>query len=168
MNNVCLVDRVAVLFRRLVHVVSTVSVAQQYHFYKRNCSMAEHTSPQPTIEHQNLSLEQTLLSPDRSTIIQRVLVEQWDRLGGKGFWESWRSSSLIPAQQPVQQLHLSVYPSHVEALTLIILLQIHRHYYQQGCIRPIQIHLIKPLTSPPTSLRNLSHQPRIPILLHPN
>jgi len=99
MNNVCLTGQVAVLFRRLVHVVSTVSVAQQYHFYKRNHSTVEHTSSQPTIEYQGLSLGQALLSPDRTSTIPSVLAEQWSRLSGGGFGELWRSSSLL-AQQP--------------------------------------------------------------------
>lgn len=99
MNNVCLAGQVAVLFRRLVHVVSTVSVAQQYHFYKRNRSTAEHTSPPRTIEFQDLSLAQTLLDPYRSSTIPRILVEQWGKLKGGSLWESWKSS-LTLVQEP--------------------------------------------------------------------
>ncbi|KAF9781728.1 alpha beta-hydrolase [Thelephora terrestris] len=109
MNNVCLTGQVAVLFRRLVHVVSTVSAVQQYHFHKRNRSTPEHTSSQPTIECQGLPLGQTLLSPDRSSTIPRVLAEQWDRLKGRGFWDSWRSS-LMAAREPRQGHNFGVGP----------------------------------------------------------
>ena len=101
MNNVCLAGQVAVLFRRLVHVVSTVSVAQQYHFYQRNRSTVEHTSSQPTVEYQDLPLGQTLLNGGRSSAIPSVLAEQWSRFKGREFWESWRSS-LMSVQQPPQ------------------------------------------------------------------
>ena len=115
MNNVCLAGQVAVLFRRLVHVVSTVSVAQQYHFYKRNRSTAEHTSSQPTIEYKDLSLGQTLLDPERSSAIPRILAEQWSRLKGRSVWESWRYC-LVSVQQPQQQLSFSVYLLHAKPL----------------------------------------------------
>jgi hypothetical protein len=96
-----------VLFRRLVHVVSTVSVAQQYHFYKRDHPTAEHTSSQRTIEYQDLPLEHPLLNTERSFAISHVLAEQWSRLKGRNFLESWRSSLMAQQQQ-----NLSVYPSH--------------------------------------------------------
>ncbi|KAF9649780.1 alpha/beta-hydrolase [Thelephora ganbajun] len=99
MNNVCLAGQVAVLFRRLVHVVSTVSVAQQYHFHKRNRSTPEHTSSQPTIKYQGLSLGQTLFNADRSSTIPRVMAEQWSRLKGRSFWASW-PSNLMSVQHP--------------------------------------------------------------------
>lgn len=118
MNNVCLTGQVAVLFRRLVNVVSTVSVAQQYHFYQRSRSTAEHTSSQPTVEHQDLPLGQTLLDADRPSTIPQVLAEQWGRLRGGGFWESWRSS-LMSVQQPQQQLNFGV---HFATARLLVLL----------------------------------------------
>jgi hypothetical protein len=121
MNNVCLAGQVAVLFRRLVHVVSTVSVAQQYHFYRRNLSTAEHTSSQPTIECQDLSRGQTFLNAARSSAIPSVLVEQWGRLKDGGFWESWRSS-LVLVQQPQNQLNFSAYLSYARLLVLLTLL----------------------------------------------
>ena len=102
MNNVCLAGQVAVLFRRLVHVVSTVSVAQQYHFYKRKRSTAEHPSSQPTIELQGLSLGRTLLSADRPSTIPSILAEQWSRLKDGNFGELWHSNS-GPAQQRQRQ-----------------------------------------------------------------
>ena len=118
MNNVCLASQVAVLFRRLVHVVSTVSVAQQYHFYKRNRSKAEHTSSQQTIEYKDLSLGQALLGVEKSSAIPHVLAEQWSRLKGRSFWESWRSN--LTAQQQ-QRPDFSVYSS-VVFLTFILLI----------------------------------------------
>jgi hypothetical protein len=115
MNNVCLASQVAVLFRRLVHVVSTVSVAQQYLFYQRNRPAVEHTSSPPAIECQDLSLAQALLNAERSPSIPRVLAEQWGRLKGVGFWESWRSS-LASVQQSQQQLSFSAYLLHTRPL----------------------------------------------------
>ena len=111
MNNVCLAGQVAVLFRRLVHVVSTVSVVQQYHFYKRNRSTAEHTSSQRTIEYRDLPLEQLRLNTERTFAIPRILAEQWSRLKGRNFWDPWRSS-LMAVQQSQQHQNLSVYLSH--------------------------------------------------------
>lgn len=118
MNNVCLASQVAVLFRRLVHVVSTVSVAQQYHFYKRNRSTTEHTSSQQTIEYKDLSLGQALLDAEQSSTIPHVLAEQWSRLKERSFWESWRS--ILTAQQQQQQ-NRSVYLS-VVFLTFVLLI----------------------------------------------
>ena len=155
MNNVCLAGQVAVMFRRLVHVVSTVSVVQQYHIYKRSPSTAEHTLSQPTVEYQDLSLGQPLFNPERPPTIHHVLTEQWNRLRGGNFWESCRST--LSAQQP-QQLqwpNFSAYPSRSQ-LSLLIPPQVLLHFChgsgQRDRIRlilmrsphPIKLHLRTP------------------------
>ena len=120
MNNVCLAGQVAVLFRRLVHAVSTVSAVQQYHFYNRNRTTAEHISSQPTIECQDLPLGQALFSPNRSSTMPRVFAEQWDRLKGRGFWDSWRSSMVLVGEaQREQSFVFGAYLSHVQSLVLL-------------------------------------------------
>ena len=164
MNNVCLAGQVAVLFRRLVHVVSTVSVAQQYHFYKRNRSTAEHTSSPRTIEFQDLSLAQTLLDPYRSSTLPRVLVEQWGRLKGGSFWESCRSSLTL-----VQEPNFSTHLLHSQVFVLLISLQVHLHSChglgQRDHTRPIlppSPHPIKLPFHTPAQLRNPNRRVRTP------
>jgi hypothetical protein len=121
MNNVCLAGQVAVLFRRLVHVVSTLSVVQQYHFYNRNRSTTEHTSSQRAIEYQDQYLGQALLNANGSSTIPRVLAEQWDRVRGRSFWEP-RGSSQLLVQQSQQQPNFSPYPSHSQTFISLIFL----------------------------------------------
>jgi hypothetical protein len=50
---------------------------------------------------------------ERSSTIPHVLAEQWSRLRGRSFWESWRSS-LMSVQQPQQQPNFSACLSHAE------------------------------------------------------
>ena len=113
MNNVCLPGQVAILFKRLVHVVSTLSVAQQYHFYNRNRPTTEHTSSQPAIESQDLSFGQAFINADRSPPTPRVLVDQWDRtIRGRSPWEPSRSGPWLvqqSSQQPNSSPHLSLF-----------------------------------------------------------
>ena len=171
MNNVCLTGQVVVLFRRLVHVVSTVSVAQQYHFYKRNRSTAEHTSSQPAIEYQDLPLGETFLNGDRYTTISRVLAEQWSRLRGTSFWESWRSS-LMPGLRLQEQPSFSAHLSYVQTLILLIPTQSGlyscRGLGQRGHTQPTLVpsHPIKSPMLAPTQLRNPSNRARNPTPLH--
>lgn len=174
MNNVCLAGQVAVLFRRLVHVVSTVSVVQQYHFYKRKRSTPEHTSSQPTIECQDLSLGQTVINSERPSTISCVLVEQWSRLKGGSFWAPWRSS-LMSVQQSQHRPNFSAYPPYAQPLVLLILLQAHLDYChgsgQRDYIQPIRIrspHPIKFRIPTPAQLRNPSRRIQNPTLLHHN
>lgn len=170
MNNVCLAGQVAVLFRRLVHVVSTVSVAQQYHFYKRNRSTAEHTSSQPTVEHQYLLLEQTLPNADHSLAIPSVLAERWSRLRDGGFGELWRSS--LMSDRPRPQLNFGAHPPFARLPVLLTLLQMHWDYChgsgRRGLIQPNPLrsaHPIKFHIHALAQLWDLSHRIRDPSLL---